>query len=99
MTRYGDEVLEEAPFRQAAAERLRRMPGLAYASMTDDPLGPMLVTYQGEPVGEIHKSAPGAVQNWHAQAYNADGELGQVTGPFLTARLAADSLIREGGEL
>lgn len=78
--------------RHETADRMRDMPGLAYASLTDDPLVPMLVCFNSEPVGEIHKDVPGAVLNWHARAYNAGGLLP-------AARIAADSLVWRGGEL
>lgn len=68
--------------------------GLAYASMTDDQLGPMLVTYRHEPIGELHTTSPSALQDWYAQPYAEDGSLGASTGPYGTARAAAASLIQ-----
>lgn len=67
--------------------------GLTYASLTDSQLGPMLVTYQHKPIGEVHTTGPSALQNWHAQRYQADGSLGDSYGPYVTARAAAASLI------
>lgn len=71
---------------------------LAYASLTDDQLGPMLVTYRHEPIGELHTTSPSALQDWYAQPYTEDGSLGKNRGPFGTARAAAASLIPEHKE-
>jgi hypothetical protein len=66
---------------------------LAYASLTDDQLGPMLVTYQHKPIGEVHTTSPSALRDWYARPYLDDGSLGVDAGPFTTAREAAASLI------
>jgi hypothetical protein len=78
--------------RQLVAE-LCKKEGLAYASLTDDQLGPMLVTYQHQPIGELHTTSPSALRDWHAQAYRSDGSLGESSGPYVTARAAAAALI------
>lgn len=67
--------------------------GLAYASLTDDQLGPMLVTYRHRPIGELHTTSPSALHGWYARRYLEDGSLGDPTGPYGTARAAAASLI------
>jgi hypothetical protein len=74
--------------------RLCEKEGLAYASLTGEQLGPMLVTYQHEPIGELHTTSPSALQDWYAQPYAEDGSLGSSSGPYGTARAAAASLIR-----
>ena len=79
--------------RARTAARLRKKEGLAYASLTDDQLGPMLVTYRHEPIGELHTTSPSALHDWHARRYLEDGSLGEPTGPYGTARAAAASLI------
>jgi hypothetical protein len=104
MTEYSQERLSEAHARVAAAsaeahrqevaEELCQRDGLAYASLTDDQLGPMLVTYRNKPIGELHTTSPSALHDWHAQPYAEDGSLGESTGPYGTARAAAASLIR-----
>lgn len=66
---------------------------LAYASLTDDQLGPMLVTYQHKPIGEVHTTSPSPLKDWYARPYRADGSLGDASGPYVTARAAATSLI------
>jgi hypothetical protein len=103
MTEYSQKALSEAHARVAAAsaeldrqelmEALCRKEGLAYASLTNDQLGPMLVTYQHKPLGEVHTTSPSALHDWHAQAYLPDGTLGDSHGPYLNARAAAASLI------
>jgi len=80
--------------RQEVAVKLCKRDGLAYASLTDDQLGPMLVTYQHRPIGELHTTSPSALHDWHARPYTEDGTLGASTGPYGTARAAAASLIR-----
>ncbi|MFE0207023.1 hypothetical protein [Streptomyces sp. NPDC058985] len=67
--------------------------GLAYASLTDDHLGPMLVTYQHKPIGQVHTTSPSALRDWHARPYTADGSLGDAHGPYVNARAAAASLL------
>jgi|tagenome__1003787_1003787.scaffolds.fasta_scaffold20563810_2 hypothetical protein len=104
MTEYSEERLSEARARigaaaddlnrQEVAAKLCRKEGLAYASLTDDQLGPMLVTYRHKPIGEMHTTSPSALQDWYAQPYAEDGSLGGSTGPYGTARAAAASLIR-----
>lgn len=80
--------------RQEVAAKLCKKEGLAYASLTDDQLGPMLVTYQHKPIGELHTTSPSALHDWHARPYLPDGSLGEETGAsFGTARAAAASLI------
>jgi hypothetical protein len=108
MTEYSKERLSEARLaastaaaeavRQEVAARLCKHERLAYASLTDDRLGPMLVTYQHKPIGELHTTSPSALHNWHARRYQPDGQLGDPTGPYGTARAAAASLIRDGAE-
>lgn len=85
--------------RQEVAAKLCEKEGLAYASLTDDQLGPMLVTYQHKPIGELHTTSPSALHDWHARRYLEDGSLSDPTGPYGTARAAAASLIpRRGAE-
>lgn len=79
--------------RQELAAKLCEKEGLAYASLTEDQLGPMLVTYQHKPLGEVHTTSPSALQGWHARRYRKDGTLGEETGPYTTARAAAASMI------
>jgi hypothetical protein len=67
--------------------------GLAYASITGHQLGPMLVTYQHKPIGEIHTTSPSALRDWYAQSYRDNGTLGDSNGPYVNARAAAASLI------
>lgn len=91
----------EDRFEQAGAEldrlqliaKLCEHERLAYASLTDDQLGPMLVTYQHKPLGEVHTTSPSALKDWYAQPYLADGSLGADDGPYVNARAAAASLI------
>ena len=103
MTRYSQEILAQAQEQAAAAARevdrqqlaakLCEKEGLAYASLTDDRLGPMLVTYQHKPLGEIHTTSPSALKDWQARPYLPDGSLGEEHGPYVNARAAAASLI------
>jgi hypothetical protein len=103
MAQYSKERLEEARRRRADADtemdrqeliaKLCEHERLAYASLTEDQLGPMLVTYQHQPLGEVHTTSPSALQDWYAQPYQDDGSLGASSGPFTTARAAAASLI------
>jgi hypothetical protein len=103
MTEYSKERLSEARARAAVAAadldrqelvaKLCEKGGLAYASLTDDRLGPMIVTYQHKPIGEVHTTSPSALHEWHAQAYLPDGTLGDIHGPYVNARAAAASLI------
>jgi len=79
--------------RQEVLAKLCEKEGLAYASLTDDQLGPMLVTYQHKPIGEVHTTSPSALHDWHARRYLEDGSLSDPTGPYGTARAAAASLI------
>lgn len=91
-----EEQLREAEanlHRQEMTASLCKKEGLAYASLTDDQLGPMLVTYQHKPIGELHTTSPSALHNWHARRYREDGSLSDPTGPYGTARAAAASLI------
>lgn len=108
MTEYSRERLSEAHARVAAAsaevhrqevaEALCRNEGLAYASLTEDQLGPMLVTYRHKPLGQVHTTSPSALRDWHAQAYLPDGTLGKSNGPYVNARAAAASLIPGRGD-
>jgi len=108
MTEYSEDRLSEARervavasaevIRQELAAELCKKEGLAYASLTDDQLGPMLVTYRHKPIGELHTTSPSALQDWYAQPYTEDGSLGESKGPYGTARAAAASLIRERRE-
>ncbi|MEV5915737.1 hypothetical protein AB0M00_43505 [Streptomyces chartreusis] len=103
MTEYSEERLSEARLAAAAAAaevdrqelvaKLCEKEGLAFASLTEDQLGPMLVTYEHKPVGELHTTSPSALHNWHARRYREDGSLSDPTGPYGTARAAAASLI------
>ena len=86
-------ALDEVDRQELAAE-LCKKEGLAYASLTEDQLGPMLVTYQHKPIGELHTTSPSALHDWHARRYLEDGSLSDPTGPYGTARAAAASLIR-----
>lgn len=79
--------------RQQLVTELCKKEGLAYASLTEDQLGPMLVTYRHKPIGELHTTSPSALHDWHARRYLEDGSLSQPTGPYGTARAAAASLI------
>jgi hypothetical protein len=80
------------------AAKLCEKEGLAYASLTGDQLGPMLVTYQHKPLGEVHTTSPSALHDWHARCYREDGSLGDETGPYTTARAAAASMIPRRAE-
>lgn len=103
MTEYSKERLAEARQqveeasgalgRQELAAKLCEKEGLAYASLTDNQLGPMLVTYQHKPLGEIHTTSPSALKDWHARPYLPDGSLGEEHGPYVNARAAAAALI------
>lgn len=104
MTSSSDDLRDaEARFVQAGAEmdRLRLIEKLcehdrlAYASLGDDQLGPMLVTYRHKPIGEVHTESPSALKDWYARPYRADGSLGESDGPYVNARAAAASLIPE----
>jgi hypothetical protein len=79
--------------RQELVAKLCEHDRLAYASLTDDQLGPMLVTYQHKPIGEVHTTSPSALRDWHARPYLPDGSLGEAKGPYVNARAAAASLI------
>lgn len=81
--------------RQQLVAKLCEREGLAYASMTRDQLSPMLVTYQHRPIGEISTESPSPLHDWFARLYQADGSLGEPSGPHVTARAAAASLIHE----
>lgn len=81
---------------QQLTAKLCEKEGLAYASLTDSQLGPMLVTYQHRPIGELHTTSPSALHDWYASRYLADGGLSDPTGPYGTARAAAASLIPRG---
>lgn len=104
MTQYNEQRLNEAQraasaalaevHRQEVAAELCKKEGLAYASLTESQLGPMLVTYRHQPIGELHTTSPSALQDWHARRYLEDGSLSEPTGPYGTARAAAASLIR-----
>jgi hypothetical protein len=87
-----DEAVKELD-RQELVAKLCEKEGLAYASLTGEQLGPMLVTYQHKPIGEVHTTSPSALKDWHARPYKADGTLGDGTGPYVTARAAAAALI------
>lgn len=103
MTHYDEQRLNQAReeadtalaevARQELAAKLCKREGLAYASLTESQLGPMLVTYQHEPIGELHTTSPSALHDWHARRYLEDGSLSDPTGPYGTARAAAASLI------
>lgn len=79
--------------RQELAETLCEQDRLMVASLTEDTLGPLLVTYQHRPLGEVRTTSPSAFKDWYAQPYQEDGSLGADSGPFTTARAAAASLI------
>ncbi len=70
---------------------------LFMASLTHDRLGPMLVTYQRKPLGEVHTESPGGFQDWYARLYEEDGSLSASDGPYVTARAAAASMIPHRG--
>lgn len=103
MTQYSEQRLDQAReeastaladvHRQEVAAELCKREGLAYASLTEDQLGPMLVTYQHKPIGELHTTSPSALHDWHARRYLEDGSLSDSTGPYGTARAAAASLL------
>lgn len=103
MGQYSEEQLSKADADAAAAlseldhqqlaVKLCEHERLAYASLTDDQLGPMLVTYHHKPLGEVHTTSPSALKDWYAQPYLADGSLGASSGPYVNARAAAASLI------
>jgi hypothetical protein len=103
MKEYSAERLNEARVRadsaaadldrQQLAEALCRDEGLAYASLTEDRLGPMLVAYRHEVLGQTRTTSPSALKDWYAQAYLPDGSLGESHGPYVNARAAAASLI------
>lgn len=84
--------------RQQLTAKLCEKEGLAYASLTGDQLGPMLVTYRHEPIGEVHTTSPSGLHDWHARRYLADGSLSDPGGPYGTARAAAASMIPRGEE-
>jgi hypothetical protein len=91
-----EERLEQAAaelHRQQVTAKLCEHERLAYASLTEDQLGPMLVTYQHKPLGEVHTTSSSALQDWYAQPYLPDGSLGDSSGPYMNARAAAASLI------
>lgn len=108
MTQYNEQRLNELRKEASAAlaevdrqelmAKLCEKEGLAYASLTDDQLGPMLVTYRHEPIGELHTTSLSALHDWHARRYLEDGSLSDPTGPYGTARAAAASLIRRQAE-
>ena len=79
--------------RQELVAELCKKEGLAYASLTEDQLGPMLVTYRHKPLGQVHTTSPSALKDWHARPYLADGSLGEEHGPYVNARAAAASMI------
>lgn len=103
MTEYDEQRLKQAQEtasaalaeidRQELVVELCKKENLAYASLTEDQLGPMLVTYQHKPLGEVHTTSPSALRDWHARSYREDGSLGEPTGPYTTARAAAASMI------
>ena len=103
MGQYSEEQLSKAQAdattalsevdRQELAIKLCEQERLAYASLTDDQLGPMLVTYQHKPLGEVHTTSPSALKDWYAQPYLPDGSLGPSSGPYVNARAAAAALI------
>lgn len=103
MTEYSEQRLNQAREQASAAlaevdrqelvAELCKKEGLMFASLTEDRLGPMLVTYQHKPIGELHTTSPSAFHDWHARRYLADGSLSDPTGPYGTARAAAASLI------
>jgi hypothetical protein len=94
--RVAEERLEQAAAeldRQKLTAKLCEQEGLAYASLTDDRLGPMLVTYQHRPIGQVRTTSPSALKDWHARPYLPDGSLGEEQGSYVNARAAAASLI------
>lgn len=103
MTEYSEQDVSSARSRAAAAAaevdrmevtaKLCEHDRLAFASLTGDQLGPMLVTYQHKPIGELHTTSPSGLHDWYAQPYTEGGFLGASVGPFGTARAAAASLI------
>jgi len=103
MTQYDEQRLAEAKAtasealaevdRQELVAALCKQDRLAYASLTESQLGPMLVTYRHKPIGELHTTSPSALHDWHARRYLEDGSLSDPTGPYGTARAAAASLI------
>lgn len=103
MKQYSEEQLTEVRttlasaaadlHRQELLAKLCQYDRLAYASLTGDQLGPMLVTYRHQPIGEVHTPSSSALGEWYAQPYDEDGKLGPQAGPFGTARAAAASLI------
>ncbi|HEX5567113.1 MAG TPA: hypothetical protein VFY14_09360 [Streptomyces sp.] len=103
MTEYNEQRLAQAREavstalaevdRQELTAKLCEHDRLAYASLTDDQLGPMLVTYQHKPIGEVHTESPSALKDWYAQPYRDGGSLGASSGPYVNARAAAASLI------
>lgn len=103
MTEYSEERLSGACARadkavsdlerQELVAKLCRRDGLTYASLTQDHLGPMLVAYQHQPIGEMHTTSPSALKDWYAQPYREDGSLGPKRGPYVNARAAAAALI------
>jgi len=93
-TREAAATAQAEVHRQEVAARLCKHERLAYASLTDDQLGPMLVTYRHKPIGELHTTSPSALHDWHARPYLPDGSLGEDTGKtYGTARAAAASLL------
>ncbi|MFC9916346.1 hypothetical protein [Streptomyces sp. NPDC127197] len=79
-----------AMHRQEVAAELRSRNGLHYASIGDDRLGPNLVAYNGQILGETHTTSPGAFRDWYATPLDSKNDLG----PFPTARAAAAALKR-----
>lgn len=73
--------------------KLCEQEGLAYASLSGEQLGPMLVTYRHRPLGELHTTSPSALKDWYARPYQEDGSLGGDVGPYVNARAAAAALI------
>ena len=103
MTQYDEQRLKQAREtasaalaevdRQELVAELCKKENLAYASLTEDQLGPMLVTYQHQPLGEVHTTSPSALKDWYARPYLPDGKLGASGGPYVNARAAAASMI------
>ena len=87
-----DEAAAEVDRLQVTA-KLCEQDGLAYASLSGEQLGPMLVTYRHAPVGELHTTSPSALKDWYARPYQEDGSLGADLGPYVNARAAAAALI------
>lgn len=84
---------QEELLRQETADKLRSRPGLSYAYLDGaDKAGPMLVAYEGEPIGEVYSTSPGTFLDWYAIAYT-EGARSDGDGPFRTARAAAASLL------